>query len=437
MVDRRKVFLVTLVWLGIIASLGCTRLQGGDFLISGENIQPSEQLDRSLFTEQVIAFCNRSGVQDKLGYFRTDVVVTNGQDFTTISLPEMSPNRMKSLGCFSINGGPIWTGDYAMDWGKNSGLLALAGGFDIVFTDLMYVEILAQPEQNYTLEVDRQPRELFFLDPSFINGESDQNRYLIIAMNALGNKYQNVWIYYPNRNGRSAKVTSNSVIGLPYASASFSPSEKYLIVYGSDEYPGFEIYDVEDDTNIQLSRSFFFTDHTDLSDWPFSRLFSLGPTGIKEILKDGSIPVWLNDHQVVFLAPTQNDELLPYIYEISTETFNALDNDLTGVNGLFSLNPGRTILAFVHYTSWSQTKKAAIVVYDLTSKEFRTIATLSTNRDSDLYITGLDWSPDGRFLTFSSNHTGDSEVYIANSDGSAWLNLTQHLTGESLYPIWR
>ena len=59
------------------------------------------------------------------------------------------------------------------------------------------------------------------------------------------------------------------------------------------------------------------------------------------------------------------------------------------------------------------------------------------DKGSRLYISGLSWAPDGQSLIFSSNHEGQSNIYLISLDGQAWTNLTKDMDGDAVWPIWR
>ena len=50
---------------------------------------------------------------------------------------------------------------------------------------------------------------------------------------------------------------------------------------------------------------------------------------------------------------------------------------------------------------------------------------------------GYQWSPDGKYLAFSSNHAGQSDIYVISADGQAWTNLTDKSDGDAVSPIWK
>ena len=46
------------------------------------------------------------------------------------------------------------------------------------------------------------------------------------------------------------------------------------------------------------------------------------------------------------------------------------------------------------------------------------------------------WSQDGNWIAFSSNRTGNYDIFIMHPDGSGMLNLTNNPTGDDYYPTW-
>lgn len=97
---------------------------------------------------------------------------------------------------------------------------------------------------------------------------------------------------------------------------------------------------------------------------------------------------------------------------------------------------GRT-LAYVRYTNWKKRDRVEIATVDIQTKDTTSLAVLSiSNSSDDLVISGMDWSPDGEYLMFSSNHAGESDVYIISADGQSWRNITSDLDGDVASPTW-
>jgi len=87
------------------------------------------------------------------------------------------------------------------------------------------------------------------------------------------------------------------------------------------------------------------------------------------------------------------------------------------------LNRGRIAVA---YTTESKDK---IMVIDFVQKTVTPLVSDSSNNSEP------DWSPDGTKLAFSSNRSGNKEIYTINSDGSDLKQLTKS-AGADEYPSW-
>uniref|UniRef100_A0ACD5GRJ2 TolB family protein n=1 Tax=Desertifilum tharense IPPAS B-1220 TaxID=1781255 RepID=A0ACD5GRJ2_9CYAN len=57
---------------------------------------------------------------------------------------------------------------------------------------------------------------------------------------------------------------------------------------------------------------------------------------------------------------------------------------------------------------------------------------LTNNRASDRFP---EWSPDGRFIAFTTDRDGDREIYVMNADGSNPINLTNN-PEDDIHPAW-
>jgi TolB protein len=56
--------------------------------------------------------------------------------------------------------------------------------------------------------------------------------------------------------------------------------------------------------------------------------------------------------------------------------------------------------------------------------------------DNDAYDDSPSWSPNGAYIAFASNVSGDFEVYLMRADGSGKVNLTQSPDRDDRDPDW-
>jgi len=52
-----------------------------------------------------------------------------------------------------------------------------------------------------------------------------------------------------------------------------------------------------------------------------------------------------------------------------------------------------------------------------------------------VHVGGASWSPDGKYIIFSSNLDGDSDIYVVKPDGSDLTQLT-NMAGDESEPVW-
>jgi Tol biopolymer transport system component len=57
------------------------------------------------------------------------------------------------------------------------------------------------------------------------------------------------------------------------------------------------------------------------------------------------------------------------------------------------------------------------------------------SEDPSIYDTSPSWSPDGKYIIFSSKRNGSYHIYRMNADGSDQIQLTNG-SGDETFPVW-
>ncbi len=77
------------------------------------------------------------------------------------------------------------------------------------------------------------------------------------------------------------------------------------------------------------------------------------------------------------------------------------------------------------------------MIFDLGTREVSSLIELESSSGDVLYISGMSWTPDGKYLAFSSNHDGRSDIYVVTRDGRSWVNFTEEMEGDFANPVWK
>jgi Tol biopolymer transport system component len=255
---------------------------------------------------------------------------------------------------------------------------------------------------------------------------------------------QNIWLYNPDSD-QERRVTNTRAFRAFVNQAVWSSNGRYLAIDYAQNPTGIEIYDLTAQSSVEVSSK----THSSLRDWPHDLLgVEQLPNGTLKVdprsrlqtyFWEQSHPVWIEqDRRVVFMAPASEDRVALFVVDVDGTELRELLPSLPGLAGLPTLTPDGQTLAFVRYPAWNARDRVEIALVNLSTKAITSLVVLpAPSSDDELYISGLDWSPDGRYLAFSSNHEGESDIYIIASDGQAWMNLTDEIDGDAVNPIWR
>jgi len=254
----------------------------------------------------------------------------------------------------------------------------------------------------------------------------------------------NIWVYNFQTDSYS-RITNITDAGDFIANASWSKDGKMLAI----EYQknsGIRIVEFGKTTNDFSCVDVTSATNPELSDtWPFTyrsiaQLFlQKNDVAFNRYVSKASLPVWLDkQNKIIFAASSKSKEGRLYI--VNTDGCNLLPlfPDIKGLLFMPALSPDEENLAFVRYSSWKDRTRAEIIMANLETKKYISLVVLSApGNGEELLISGMSWSPDGKYIVFSSNQKGESDIYIITSDGQSWLNLTEDTLGNAVSPVWQ
>ncbi len=141
----------------------------------------------------------------------------------------------------------------------------------------------------------------------------------------------------------------------------------------------------------------------------------------------------LGDHSIVY----ENGGYL-YNYELSTGEITkipvTIDNDLLTARNAF-------VDASKFIVSWSVSPDGKRAVFGARGDVFTVPAksgiTRNLTKSSDVHDRNVEWSPDGKYISFISDRTGEDEIYIQVQDGSEpAVQLTTNADTYKYNPEW-
>ncbi len=406
---------------------------------------PASSMDLNLLTDWVLAYCWQSPERDAFGWGRTDLVVVGGDPWITqnIEYPVTPPATPQSVGCLGT-GQQLRVNGRGFSWRPHRNQLATVIGGSNPPGDNLY---LVNVSDNF--EVELPPGKIwqhrtFFLHPSAPVSSPDGEWLALIGEDSEMPLWRDLWLYQPEKN-EAVRVfdTQNRVW---FSSAlSWSPDGRYVAGIYASQNGGIAIVNVKSQATVSVTSA----EHPLIGRWPFALGQSLSENDgrmsfddrewLQTSLANSSPPAWLQkSNRIVFLAPTQDKRTTLFVMDVDGKGVEELVPGLPGLVGNVSLSPDGQRLAFSRYPSWNEYDRVEIRVLNLENMQIVSLLTLVAPDNGDLLlVSGIDWSPESEYLAFSSNGSGQSDVYIISSNGESWVNLTQGQDGDAVFPLWR
>ncbi len=169
---------------------------------------------------------------------------------------------------------------------------------------------------------------------------------------------------------------------------------------------------------------------------PRIQIFDIASGQMNEVFTTANSPSridWLPGEEFAYIAYNSETDRIETIY-IVDKSGNIIDqlptnaDNFTHILGLSLSNDGQQI-AFVGDT-WPITGTETTDIY-LTDREGNNI--LNITEEKGLNFAPV-WSPNGDWIAFESNRTGDYEIYVIKPDGKGLMQITNN---NSSYPAWR
>ena len=105
------------------------------------------------------------------------------------------------------------------------------------------------------------------------------------------------------------------------------------------------------------------------------------------------------------------------------------------------VSPDGQTIAYIQYDPGrKQGEIGKIILVDADGSKPRALATIRNfglgRVFGEYHIRDLTWSPDGKWLAFTSDYTGGFQIYLISADGSEFKRAVD-FPGEAVYPQWR
>jgi Tol biopolymer transport system component len=330
----------------------------------------------------------------------------------------------------------------AISLGPKDGEISFVSGSDVNLTRFEFFQVDLEDSTYTEVNIpDFKEHNDYFFNPKRVLWSPDRSRVAALGMDT-GSGSGNIWVYDVGLK-EFIKATHFSGIHMLAAGAAWSDDSNKLAV-GLGEAGGIQIVDLASNTH---SASYLEVSHNTnpeiIGEWPFVYespiQLLLGDEDIRfnKYVFTTSIPMWISNTKIIFAAPELDGYSSLFIVNADGSDLRKLLENLAGNIFMPALSPNRSRLSFVRYPDWEKKNRVEIGLIDLSTLEVSSLIVVeSVDKTTPLLVSGMAWSPDGNYLTFSSNHAGESDVYVISSDGNDWLNVTEDIDGNAVSPFW-
>jgi Tol biopolymer transport system component len=170
-------------------------------------------------------------------------------------------------------------------------------------------------------------------------------------------------------------------------------------------------------------------------DWEIY-VINVDGTGIRQLTFNDdwdSYPDWSPSGTQLAYTSRQDGNYDLYVVDVSSGAVRRLTtNPHTDAHPAWS--PGGQHIAYTVVIAQGGTLRREIGILDLEDLSY-TRRTPFSRQGRALY-SFPDWSPDGRWIVFTSEVDGDQEIYLAPMDGELMVNLSDAPAVSDFGPVW-
>jgi dipeptidyl aminopeptidase/acylaminoacyl peptidase len=378
-----------------------------------------------------LVFCGREENSDRFDVYLVDLVQRNWRNLTEKYISQIDNSFGHSIGCDEDMHPYRVTG---LEWSPRGDLIII----DVGGPYLSIPYILQVSEEGDVLKIVRQwPAQWsdanIFLYPKQYSWSPGGTKVAFVGMTA-SDGYSNLFVGDVSEWENSTSDTSvvqmtheyRDFPGVIYT-PSWSPNGEKVVVSLNGHASGVVIVSADSKQSIFISN-----DTSEL---------------IKSVKQPspwndfpGWKPSWFPDSKsIVFVgASTQGDRSTLFTVDQDGNNLKIIipigvSNPVVSPNGqsiAYIENAGRMELSTV----------GRIVRVDPEGLNRQVIATIQTKKVKGIldnyYIRDLSWSPDGKWLVFTSNFSGKFQLYLISADGSVFEQIME-FPGDAVFPQWR